>query len=83
MNLAGQIYSDARQAGNIFASLDQQADIAPQFAQGVGSVPVGADAEGVVALNLQQVSDLIKDRSDVFVVYWHNANTIESNREGR
>ena len=49
----------------------QLGDAPRQAAHGPGGVPVGPDAERVVALDLEQVGDLVEDTGDVVVMDGH------------
>ena len=72
----GEILADARQPRQILAFFQQRARRLRQLAQRAGGVAVGADAEGVGALNFQPVGDFLENGGDVGVVDGHGGNCV-------
>jgi hypothetical protein len=68
MDFGGEILADPGKPGEVFTLLDQGANIPAQLAQRACAVAVGANAERVIALDLQQVCDLVEDSGNIFIV---------------
>jgi len=70
-DLAGEVGADAGQAGQVVAALHQYARLLRQVAQDARSIAIGADAERIRRLDLQQVGDLFENNGDVCVMHGH------------
>ena len=57
IDFAGKILADARQTGKVFASLHHPRRTSGQIVDRLRGVAIGANAEGVCALNLKQIGE--------------------------
>ena len=70
-DLAGEVGADAGQPGQVVAAFHQHARLLRQVAQDARGIAIGADAERIGPLDLQQVGDLFEDDHDVGVMHRH------------
>ncbi len=70
-DLAGEIATDAGQAGQVVAALHQHARLLRQVTHDARGIAIGTDAKRVRPLDLQQVGDLFEYSGDVGVVNGH------------
>jgi hypothetical protein len=69
-DLAGEVLADARQLRETVAvPADELGDRLAQRLDRAGGRPVGADPEGILVLNFEQVGDLLETLRDVDVVH--------------
>ena len=66
-DLRGQILANARQIVEIGAARDHVGGLLAQAAQHAGGVAVGANAERILLLDLENVGRLVEGASDIFV----------------
>ncbi len=61
--------ADAGDGEQFFGILDQVGDLVRQSLDGLGGVAVGADAEGILAVDFEQVGGFVENSGDGFVVH--------------
>ena len=75
VDLLGEILADAGNVGECGALLDQGHEVRPQLADRARRVAIGAYAERVGALDVEQVGDLVEDGADGGVESGHEGAT--------
>src|SRR6185503_6118672 len=64
LDLVSQVLANAGNVGERGAALDQIAYVGAELADGASGVAIRAHAEGIGALNVEQIGDLVEDGCD-------------------
>ncbi len=62
-------FADSRDRENFLRFVDQVGNLLRLSFNRFGGIAVGADAEGILAVNFKQVGSFVKDAGDGFVVH--------------
>ena len=79
-DLAGEVFTDPGQLRQRLAGLERRRDVEPQVAYGPRRVAIGADAERIGLLDLEEIGDVLEHPGDVGIVDGHGIISIHARK---
>lgn len=75
-DLGGKVFADAGQLGEVFAVRKQLGDRHAERFEFTRGIAIGTHAERIGVFDLQQIGDLLEQRGNLCIVYWHRRLTV-------